>query len=207
MPGLGGAGAAAGAGSAGLGVAGAALGEAIPNAALPGQPSTGMPGMAISPQQLKQMQEQYGKMGMDSTQLRAMQQMMSGMPGGVAPAAAAAPPSPAAGSQAVSREKGRLVLRQLPWAPGGDARLQGGELKFAMAVHEVAVAMEPGVKRYKIEARVEDQGDKTQNKMLARKRADAIVAALVTEWIPANRLSTTDGKSDKDPRIIVSETK
>ena len=212
MPGMGSLGGAA-AGASGLGGVGTdALGAPVPTAALPGLPSAGMPAMTMSPEQMKQMQEQYAKMGMDPAQLQAMQQMMAGMPGG-APAAAPGPESPVpaaapgTGAPALTREKGRIVVHQLPWVPGSDARQQGGELAFAMAIHNVALAMDPAGKRYKVEARVENLGGKAETKALARKRADAVVAALTREGIPGPRLSVVDGKADKDPRIIVSETK
>jgi hypothetical protein len=210
MPGMPGAGAAAGAGAAGLGAAGAvgALGGAVPNAALPGQPSTGMPAMTMSPEQLKQMQEQYGKMGMDTAQLRAMQQMMSGMPGGAPPAArATASAEPASGAPALSREKGRILVRGLPWLPGSETLRPGGDPMFGMAMREVATAIQGTGKRYKIEARVEEQGGKAQNRSLAQKRAAAVVAALTARGVAAERLAIIDGKSDKDPRIVVSEGK
>lgn len=212
MPGMGSLGGAA-AGASGVGGVGAgALGAAVPPAALPGQPSSGMPAMTMSPEQMKQMQEQYAKMGMDPAQLQAMQQMMAGMPG-AAPAAAPGSETsvpaaaPAGGAPALTREKGRMVVRYLPWVPGSEARQQGGELAFAMAIHNVALAMDPAAKRYQVEARVENLGGKAETKALARKRAEAVVAALATEGIPAPRLSVSDGKADKDPRIIVSEIK
>jgi OmpA family len=210
MPGMPGAGAAAGAGAAGLGAAGAvgALGGAVPSAALPGQPSTGMPAMTMSPEQLKQMQEQYGKMGMDTAQLRAMQQMMSGMPGAAQPAApATASAEPASGAPALSREKGRILVRGLPWLPGSETLRPGGDPMFGMAMREVATAIQGTGKRYKIEARVEEQGGKAQNRSLAQKRAAAVVAALTVRGVAAERLTISDGKSDKDPRIVVSEGK
>jgi hypothetical protein len=190
------------------GVGAAALGAGVPGAGLPGQPSTGMPGMTMSPEQMKQMQEQYAKMGMDTAQLRAMQQMMGGMPG----ATSAAVPTPSAtaaasNAPALSREKGRLLVRSLPWVPGSHERRQGGELMYAMAIHELALAMDPATKRYKIEARVENQGSKSEMRALARKRAEAVTSALTAEGIPADRMSVSDGKGDKDPRIIISETK
>ncbi len=211
MPGIPGAGAAAGAGAAGLGAAGAvgALGGGVPNAALPGQPSTGMPAMTMSPEQLKQMQEQYGKMGMDTTQLRAMQQMMSGMPGAApsGPAVDVASPESASGAPTLSREKGRILVRGLPWLAGSETLQQGGDPMFGMAMREVATAIQGTGKRYKIEARVEEQGGKKQNRSLAQKRAAAVLAALAARGVPADRLAVADGKADKDPRIIVSEGK
>jgi OmpA family len=211
MPGMPGAAAAAGAGAAGLGAAGAvgALSGGVPTAELPGQPSAAMPAMTMSPEQLKQMQEQYGKMGMDTAQLRAMQQMMSGMPGG-APAGAAAnaaPPEPASGAPALSREKGRILVRGLPWLADSETLQQGGDPMFGMAMREVATAIQGTGKRYKIEARVEEQGGKKQNRSLAQKRAAAVLAALAARGVAAERLTVADGKSDKDPRIIVSEGK
>ena len=213
MPGMSGAGAAAGAG-AGAGAAGlgagvvGALGGGVPNAALPGQPSTGMPAMTMSPEQLKQMQEQYSKMGMDTAQLRAMQQMMSGMPGAAAPAAPAESSAEAAsGAPALSREKGRILVRGLPWLPGSETLRQGGDPMFGMAMREVATAIQGTGKRYKIEARVEEQGGKAQNRSLAQKRAAAVLAGLTARGIAAERLAITQGKSDKDPRIVVSESK
>lgn len=209
MPGMAGMAAPTGPGAAGIGAAGVgALGAGVTGAGLPGQPSTGMPGMAMSPEQMKQMQEQYGKMGMDTAQLRAMQQMMAGMPGATPAAAAVAPgPQPVSGAPALSHEKGRILVRRLPWLPGSEALQPGGEPMFGMAMQEVAAAIKATAKRYKIEARVEEQGGKAQNRLLSRKRAGAILAALTARGVPAERLSLSDGKSDKDPRIIVSENK
>ena len=208
MPGMAGmAGAAAPA--AGIGGAVGAFGAGISGAAVPGQPSAGMPAMAMSPEQLKQMQEQYGKMGMDTAQLRAMQQMMSGMPGAAAPAASESSPAvePASGAPALSREKGRMLVRNLPWLSGSEGLRDGGEPMFGMAMREVALAIQATGKQYKIEARVEDQGGKAQNRLLSQKRAAAVVAALTARGISSERLAVSDGKSDKDARIIVSEYK
>jgi hypothetical protein len=184
-----------------------ALGASVPGAGLPGQPSTGMPAMAMSPEQMKQMQDQYAKMGMDTAQLRAMQQMMAAMPGAFPTEGATGPGEPAGGAPALSREKGKMVLRQLPWVAASDALVPGGELAFAMAIHQVALAIPASSSRYKIEARVEDQGGKSQSRLLSQKRARAVVRALAREGIAAERLTMTDGGSDKDPRIIVSERK
>lgn len=210
MPGMPGMAAPTGAAAGGIGAAGVgALGAAGASAAaMPGQPSTGMPGMAMSPEQLKQMQEQYGKMGMDSTQLRAMQQMMAGLPG-ASQGAAAVPSDPAAatGGPALSREKGKMLVRRLPWVPGSDAVQQGTEPMFGMVMQEVAAAIKAAPKRYKIEARVEEQGGKAQNQLLSQKRGAAVRAALTARGVPGDALTVSDGKADKDPRIIVSEGK
>ena len=208
MPGMagmaGGAGTGVGAGL-GAGAAGALAGASAPT--LPGQPSTGMPGMGMSPEQLKQMQEQYKKMGMDPAQLQAMQQMMAGTPAVSAEAGVSAGAPLAARGPALSREKGKMLLRRLPWVPGSDALQEGGAPVFGMTMQEVAVAIKATGKRYKIEARVEEQGDKSRNRLLSQKRGAAILAALVARGVAADRLTVSDGKADKDPRIIVSEGK
>lgn len=210
MPGMAGMAPSGAPGAAGMGAAGVgALGTGAPGEVMPGQPSAGMAGTPMSPEQMKQMQEQYGRMGMDSAQIRAMQQMMSSMPGAPSAAAAADQPStePASGAPALSREKGKLLVRQLPWVAGSDAIRPGGELMFAMAMHEVALAMLDSGKRYKVEARVEQQGGKTQNRELAQKRAAAVVKALVGEGVSAGHMSISDGSADKNPRIVISERK
>ena len=78
---------------------------------------------------------------------------------------------------------------------------------FGMAMGEVATAIQGTGKRYTIEVRVEEQGGKAQNLSLAQKRAAAVIAALAARGVSADRLAVADGKSDKDPRIIVSEGK
>ncbi|MEO8089646.1 MAG: hypothetical protein ABI703_05055 [Gemmatimonadales bacterium] len=205
MPGMAGMAAPTGSAGGGMGAAGLGALAGASAAALPGQPSTGMPGMAMSPEQLKQMQEQYAKMGMDPAQVQAM---MAGMPA-AAPggAAAASGPAPVAGGPALSREKGKMLLRRLPWAPASDELQQGGAPMFGMVMQEVAVAIKATPKHYKIEARVEEQGGKAQNTLLAQKRGAAVLAALAARGVPADALSVSEGKADKDPRIIVSEGK
>jgi hypothetical protein len=257
MPGL--AGMAGGAGAAGMagGVAGAAAGLAggVAGGGIPGMPTTGMPGAGMSPAQLKQMQEQYGKMGMNPAQIKgmqampgagvspeqlkqmeaqyrkmgmkpaqikAMQQQMQAMQqmmaetsetsdASVTPSSSAQPsataPAPGAGLPALSKEKGRLVLRQLPWAPGSEGVAEGAGPTFGLAMRDLASAILATSKHYKIEARVEEQGGKAQNRLLSHKRSGAVLAALTAEGIPAARLTLSDGGADKDPRIVVSETK
>ncbi len=214
MPGMAGmagptGGGAAGIGAAGIGAAGVgALGAAVTGAGLPGQPSTGMPGMAMSPEQMKQLLEQYRKAGMDPAQIQMMQQMMTGTPGASpAGAAVASGPQPVSGAPALTREKGRMLVRHLPWLPGSEALRQGGEPLFGMAMHELALVIQATATSYKIEARVEEQGGKAQNRLLSQTRAAAVLAALTAKGISVERLIVSDGKSDKDPRIIVSENK
>lgn len=255
MPGMAGmAGGAGIPGTTGGGVAGAAAGLAggVAGVGIPAMPTTGMPGAGMSPEQLKQMQEQYGKMGMSPAQvkamqtmpgagmspqqmkqmeeqyrkmgmkpaqIKAMQQQMQAMQQMMAPAEdESAPPSalpePDAAAPAstpaaptVSKEKGRLVLRQLPWAPGSEGVAEGAGPTFGLAIRDLASAILATSKHYKIEARVEDQGGKAPNKLLSRKRSGAVLAALTAEGIPAARLTLSDGGADKDPRIVLAETK
>jgi hypothetical protein len=167
-------------------------------------------GMTISPEQLKQALDQYRKR-MDPAQLAAMQQMMAGMAPAsqIAAAATLTTPAASAGSSAppMTTEKGRLVLRQLPWTPGTETIRPGSESAFVVAMHELGAAMLATPKRYKVEARVEEQGGKSPNRLLARKRAEAVVAALQAQGIAAERLTLADGGADKDPRIVIAEKK
>lgn len=74
-----------------LGAAGMAKGVA--GAGIPGMPTTGMPGVGTSADQMKQMAEQYQKMGMNPVQIKAMQQQMaaSATPGTAMPAGGISP--------------------------------------------------------------------------------------------------------------------
>ena len=89
--------AAAGIGAAGAGTLGAvgagALGAAVSGVGLPGQPSSAMPGMAMSPEQMKQLMEQYRKAGMDPAQIQMMQQMMASQAAAASAASGAKPES------------------------------------------------------------------------------------------------------------------
>jgi hypothetical protein len=230
MPGMAGGGGAAGVAA---GVAGAGI-PAMPTTGMPGvgmstaqlkqmqeqyakmglNPATQpMPGAGISPEQITQMEEQYRKMGMKPAQIQAMQQQMQAMQQFMAESPATtgrsvpAPARPSIGMPVLSKEKGRLILRQLPWAPGSEAVAEGAGPTFGLAIRDLASAILATSKHYKIEARVEEQGGKAQNRLLSHKRSGAVLAALTAEGIPANRLTLSDGAADKDPRIVVSETK
>jgi outer membrane protein OmpA-like peptidoglycan-associated protein len=188
----------------------AATGAAsVAGAGIPSMPTTGIGGAAMSAKQMKAMQKQYQQMGMDSAQLAAMQRMMGAMPGAPAAATVAGAPAaePASLGPALSREKGRMVMRQLPWMPGSDALRADGVPIFGLAIHQVALAMQATSTGYKVEARVEEQGGKAQNRLLSQKRAAAVVAALTAEGIAPQRLRVSDGGADKDVRIVVAESK
>ena len=69
-----------------LGAAGMAKGVA--GAGIPGMPTTGLPGVGTSADQMKQMAEQYRKMGINPAQIQVMQQAMQQQ---LQPAAAGTP--------------------------------------------------------------------------------------------------------------------
>lgn len=175
------------------------------------------PGAGLSPEQIKQMQEQYRKMGMNPAQVQAMQAMMtSGAPGAAEEPAAAASPIPAqptagptqpVAAPTLTKEKGRLVLHQLPWALGTEEIQPGAESAFVLGVHNLAAEIIPTAKHYTVQVRVEDQGSKAKSQQLAQKRAAVVVAGLVGEGVPQNRITSADGGSDQDPRVVVSESK
>jgi hypothetical protein len=166
------------------------------------------PGAVMSADQLKQMQEQYRAMGMDPAQIKAMQQMTAGMSGTESEAVAASVnPSPSPTAPALSREKDRLVLRQLPWVPGSEAIVAGAEPVFAQALGGLAATMVNGAHRYKVEVRVENQNSGSKGRQLAQRRVAVVIAELVRQGMPQARLVPNDGGSDKDPRLVISETK
>jgi outer membrane protein OmpA-like peptidoglycan-associated protein len=86
----------------GLGSAGLAKGVA--GVGIPGMPTTGMPGVGASADQMKQMAEQYQKMGMNPAQIKAMQQQMQ--------MAAAGTPAPAMQGASLSPEQMKQMAEQ-----------------------------------------------------------------------------------------------
>jgi OmpA family len=226
MPGMGLAGkagaAANAAGVPGVGVPGLPT-TGLSSAALSAGPMNGMQGMtaaSLTPGQLKQMEEQYRKMGMKPDQIKAMElqiQAMQQTTGGpteateIAPAPATAlPPAAAvaaAGPGAVSNEHGHLTLRGLSWMPATAVIRPDAQAGFSLAMRDMAAAIQGSGKRYSIQARVEEQGKKAQNRTLSHQRAAAVLAGLVAEGISAARLKLAEGGSDKDARILIQETK
>jgi hypothetical protein len=86
----------------GLGSAGLAKG--VTGAGIPGMPTTGMPGVGASADQMKQMMEQYQKMGMNPAQIKAMQQQMV--------VAAAGTPAPTMQGASISPEQMKQMAEQ-----------------------------------------------------------------------------------------------
>ena len=191
----------------------AAMAGGVPGAGLPGMPTAVMPGAGMSAVQMKQMQEQYRKMGIDPATIQAMQQqMMAGAAAGAAVGVVNVPDDdqlqpPEATAPALTREKGHIVLRQLPWMPASEAIQTGREAAFGLAIHTLAADILPTGKHYKVEVKVEDQGGKAPSRLLARKRAAAMVSALASQGVPQDRLTVADGGADRDPRVSVSESK
>lgn len=173
--------------------------------------SVATPGTGLSAEQLKQMQAQYQAMGMNPAQIQAMQQQMitGATPGAVEQPAAVAPPAPTqpAAAPTLTKEKGRLVLRQLPWTPGSEEIQSGAESALVLGLHNAAAEIIPTGKHYSVQVKVEDQGSKPRNQQLAQKRAAVIVAVLVGEGVPQDRLTVAAGGADKDSRVVLSESK
>jgi hypothetical protein len=73
-------GAATGKSTCGMGMMGnlgaAGMAKGVAGAGIPGMPTTGLPGVGTSADQMKQMAEQYRKMGINPAQIGAMQQAM-----------------------------------------------------------------------------------------------------------------------------------
>lgn len=89
-----------------------ALAGGIPGAGLPGMPNVASPGVGVSAQQVKMMQEQYAKMGMSQQQIQAMTQQMT---------AAQTAGTPAAG---MSAEQMQQLLEQYKKMGMDPAQLQ-----------------------------------------------------------------------------------
>jgi hypothetical protein len=200
------------AGSAGVpGMPGASSGAGMSAAQLKQMQAQGTPGAGMSAAQMRELEAQYLRMGVSPAQIKAMQQQMGALPQPQAAADADAVTAGASygglGTPALTKEKNRLVVRQLPWMPGSEGVIEGAGPTFGLAMRDLAAAILATSTRYKVEVRVEDQGGKSENKALARKRSEAVLAALTAEGIPAERLTASDGGGDKDPRTVVSETK
>jgi transposase-like protein len=81
-------GAATGKSTCGMGMMGnLGMAKGVAGAGIPGMPTTGLPGVGTSADQMKQMAEQYRKMGINPAQIQAMQQQMQAAAAGT-PAAA-----------------------------------------------------------------------------------------------------------------------
>jgi outer membrane protein OmpA-like peptidoglycan-associated protein len=195
---------------------------AVAGVGVPGMPTTGIDPAAVSasqmgampsltPEQLKQMEEQYKKMGISSEQIQAMQRQMQGMQQMSAPQAGppqtSSPAPHAVGQPVITSESQGLVLRGLPWIPGSDEIRPDARASFGLAMRDLASGIQGSGKHYRVEARVESQGKKSLERTLSRKRAAAVVAGLVAEGIPAKQLKAADGASDKDARILLHESK
>jgi hypothetical protein len=166
---------------------------------------------SVTPEQFKQMAEQYRKMGMSSEQIQAMQRQMQAMQPMSAPESGPpetnSPAPRAAGQPVISSEPQGLVLRGLPWMPGTAEIRPDARASFGLAMRDLASGIQGAGKHYKVEARVETQGKKSLERTLSRKRAAAVIAGLVAEGIPAKQLKVADGASDKDARILLHESK
>jgi hypothetical protein len=86
------------------GLGGAGLAKGVAGVGIPGMPTTGMPGVGASADQMKQMMEQYQKMGMNPAQIKAMQQQMV--------VAAAGTPAPAMQGASLSPEQMKQMAEQ-----------------------------------------------------------------------------------------------
>ena len=101
-------GAATGKSTCGAGIMGnlaaAGIAKGVAGVGIPAMPTTGMPGVGGSADQMKQMAEQYQKMGMNPAQIQAMQQQMQAAAAGTRAAA-----MPAGG---ISPEQIKQMLEQ-----------------------------------------------------------------------------------------------
>ena len=91
-------------GNVGGNLAAAGIAKGVAGAGIPGMPTTGMPGVGTSADQMKQMAEQYQKLGMNPAQIQAMQQQML--------VATAGTPAPAMQGASLSPEQMKQMAEQ-----------------------------------------------------------------------------------------------
>ena len=91
-------------GNVGGNLAAAGIAKGVAGVGIPAMPTTGMPGLGASAEQMTQMAEQYRKMGINPAQIQAMQQQMQ--------AAAAGPAATGIPAGGISPEQIKQLLEQ-----------------------------------------------------------------------------------------------
>jgi hypothetical protein len=110
-------------GNVGGNLAAAGIAKGVAGVGLPTMPTTGMPGVGTSADQMKQMAEQYQKMGMNPAQIKAMQQQMQ--------MAAAATPGTAMPAGGISPDQMKQMLEQYKKMGMDPAQLQAMQQMMA----------------------------------------------------------------------------
>jgi hypothetical protein len=217
MPGMGGAGAMAD---------GAMTGGALPGGAMPGM--VGMPaGVAGAGGQPSGMDP--AMMAAYSAQMAAAMQAMqsqvaqsgaggAGMPPGMPPGAMPMPPggtemSPNALEVSPDLDgdlkKGKTVIRNIDWIPGGGAVAPAGADGFARAMAQVAAAMKQAGGSYRLDIYMDKQSGDVVVRTLGPQRLAAVQASLVEGGAGSGADGPQVGKSKKDgdPRLEIVRLK
>ena len=201
MPGMGGAGAMAGGAMAGGAMAGGAMpGGAMPGGAMPG--GAGMSAAAAAGAGAQPSGMDPAMMAAYSAQMAAAMQAMqagaggAGMPPGMPPGAMAMPPGgmempPGAmgtpgegGGKALEvssdlpgdLKKGKTVIRNIDWVPGGGTVSPAGADGFTQAMARVAVAMKQAGGSYRLDLYMDKQSGDVVVKTLGPQRQREPVA-------------------------------
>lgn len=229
MPGMGGAGAMAGGGVAGAAMAGgvmpggAGMSAAAAAAAAGGPPSGMDPAMmaAYSAQMAAAMQVMQAGMAQAGA-------TGAGMPPGMPPGAMAMPPGMGmptgamgtpgeAGGEALEvssdlpgdLKKGKTVIRNIDWVPGGGTVSPAGADGFSQAMAQVAAAMKQAGGSYRLDLYMDKQSGDVVVKTLGPQRLATAQASLVSGGAAPGADGPQIGKSKKDgdPRLEIVKLK
>ncbi|MBA3522128.1 MAG: hypothetical protein H0T90_06490 [Gemmatimonadales bacterium] len=212
--------------SPGQGMAGAAApGAGGLGAGLAGMSAMGMPGMAVSPEQMKLMQAQMAAMqgGGNAQGAGGMEAMMAQMPNGAAgmPPGAAGMPSDAVEMEpgkpievssdlAGDLKKGKTAIRNIAWAPGAGTVSPPGSPAFDRALAQVGAAMKQAGGSYRLDLYMEKQSADVVVRKLGPQRLSTAHAA-VLKGAPAKnpqpQLQIGQARKDKDPRLEIVRLK
>ena len=228
MPGMGGAGAMAGGAMAG----GAMPGGVMPGAVMPG--GAGMPaggqasGMdpammaAYSAQMAAAMQAMQAQMGQAGAGgagtppgmpagAMAMPPGGMGMPPGAmgAPGEGGGKPLEVSSDLPGDLKKGKAVIRNIDWIPGGGTLSATGADGFDRAMAQVAVAMKQAGGSYRLDLYMDKQSGDVVVRTLGPQRLVAVQASLVTGGASSGPDGPQIGKTKKhgDPRLEVVRLK
>lgn len=211
MPGMGGAGAmASGAMAGGAMPGGAGMSAAAAAAAgAGGQPSGMDPAMmaAYSAQMAAAMQAMQAQMAQPGAAGAGMPPGATGMP----PGAMGAPGEAGGKALQVSSDlpgdlkKGKTVIRNIDWIPGGGAVSPAGADGFGQAMAQVAAAMKQAGGSYRLDLYMDKHSGDVVVRALGPERLAAVQASLVQGGVAPGPDGPQIGKSKKDgdPRLEI----
>ena len=106
-------------------------------------------------------------------------------------------------------KKGKTVIRNIDWVPGGGNVSSAGADEFARAMAQVAAAMKQTKGSYRIDLYMDQQSGNIVVRTLGPQRLAAVQGSLVRGGAPPGADGPQIGKSekDRDPRLEVVRLK